>query len=183
MAATEVARAHLFVDETALKNRGPGQGTYFEEEQEVYTTLRSLAANDTKQIEAQQFEIRVAEHERTTAALVRLILRNAGLGSCDYEEQSGPVTATGELRRDEREETTRDKNRYAAAATSYIASVAPELDGIVFSGKAGRPSIEVAAEFPFESQIDDEKEARVIGLLNAAGAISLETKVRRANPE
>lgn len=180
----KVARARLFVDETALKNRGRGQGAYFEEEQEVYTTLRSLAANDTKQIEAQQFEIRVDEHERTTAALVRVILRNAGLGSRDYEEQAGQVTATGELRRDKREETTRDKKkRYAAAATSYIASVALELDGILFPGKGGRPGIEVAAEFPSESQVDDEKEARVIGLLNAAGAISLETKVRRANPE
>lgn len=180
----KVARARLFVDESMLRNKGYGQGASFDEEQEVYTVLRSLAAQDGKTIEAQQFDIRVEAHERTTAALVRVILRNAGLGSRDYEEQTGQVTATGELRRDKREETTRDKKkRYASAATTYIASVAMELDAILFPGKGGAAGLQIAAEFPSESQVDDEKEARVIGLLHAAQAISLKTKVTRANPD
>lgn len=181
----KVARSRVFVDESMLKSRGFGQGASWDEEQEVYTVLRSMAAQDNKQIEAHQFEIRVAEHERTALAITRAILRNAGLGSRDYDDNvSGQITATGENRLEKREETSRDKRiRYASAATTEIASVALELDRLLFPGKGGAEGIQVGAEFPATQQSDPEKDARVISLLEAAKAISLDTKVRRANPD
>lgn len=181
----KVARSRVFVDESMLRSRGFGQGASWDEEQEVYTVLRSIAAQDNKQIEAQQFNIRVEEHERTALGLTRAILRNAGLGSRDYDDNvSGQITATGENRLDKREETSRDKRiRYAAAATTEIASIALELDRLLFPGKGGREGIQVNAEFPATQQSDPEKDARVISLLEAAKAISLDTKVRRANPD
>lgn len=181
----KVARSRVFVDESMLKSRGFGQGASWDEEQEVYTILKSMAAQDNKQIEAHQFDIRVAEHERTALGLTRAILRNAGLGSRDYDDNvSGQITATGENRLEKREETSRDKRiRYAAATTTDIASVALELDRLIFPGKGGGADIQVNAEFPSTQQSDPEKDARVISLLDAAKAISLDTKVRRANPD
>lgn len=181
----KVARSRVYVDESLLKTRGPGHGATWDEEQEVYTTLRSLAAPDGATITAQQFDIRVAEHTQTALELTKIILRNAGLGSRDYEEQtSEQLTATGELLANKREETSRDKRiRYATAATTYIASVALELDGILFPGMGGKADILVSAEFPETQQQDPLKEAQIIHLLAAAGAIATDTKVRRANPD
>lgn len=181
----KVARSRIFVDESLMKNRGAGQGASFDEEQEVYTILRSLAAPDGKTIDAQQFDIRVEEHTQLALELTKVVLRNAGLGSRDYEEQNGgDLTATGELMADKREETSRDKRiRYATAATTYINSVALELDGILFPGMGGKPDVLVGAEFPATQQQDPLKEAQIIGLLNAAGAIALKTKIKRANPD
>lgn len=180
----KLGRSRIFVPEDMLNVRGPGRGAYFDEEQEVYTQLKSLGALDKTMVESQQFEIRWQAHEAAILSLTKVVLQRAGLSTRDYENTGGMLTATGELRRDKREETTRDKKmRYATLATATIASVALELDALIFPGRGGAPGIDVEVDFPRESQADPEKDARTIGLLNAARAISLETKVRRANPD
>ncbi len=184
----KLGRARVFVTEDMLSTGGPGSGARFDEEQEIFTQMSSLGEGmsgiDGATMSAQQFAIRWQEHERFMLTATKVILRSAGLGTRDYDEGTGMMTATGELRRDKREETTRDKRkRYAAQATGRIGSVALEMDGIVFPGRGGGPGILIDVDFPVESQVDSEKEARVIGLLNAARAISQETMIRRANPE
>lgn len=177
-------RSRLFVPDMLLNTRGPGKGAFFDEEQEVYTQLKSLDAMDKGLVQPQQFSIRWQEHEAAMLSATKIALRRAGLSAREYDERPGDMTATGELRRDKREDTTRDKKiRYASRALGYIASVALEVDALVFPGRGGAPGITVDLDFPQESQVDFEKRARTIGLLRAARVISMETSVRQANPE
>lgn len=182
----KVGRARLLVPEAYLETKGPGSGASFDAEREVYAALNMLPNKDGKTIEAHQFEIRVEQHERTAFNLKKEILQATGYSLSSYGEhvEGEAITATEVTDRKSSTERTRDKKiRYATEARTKIASVQLELDGLIFRGRGGRPGVEVVAEFPAESQIDPEKEMRMIALLDAASAITTETKVRRANPE
>jgi A118 family predicted phage portal protein len=182
----KVGRARIFVPEALLSSGGPGQGGFFDAEREVYALLNALPSKDGKQIEAHQFEIRVEQHERTAYNLKKEILQATGYSLSSYGEhaEGQAMTATEVTDRRSDTERTRDKKiRYATHARTQIASVCLELDGLIFRGRGGRPGVEVVAEFPEVSQVDPEKEIRIVSLLDAASAITTETKVRRANPE
>lgn len=180
-------KSRIFVPENALNIEGPGKAATWDPAQEVYAQLNVLDLKMQGMVQAQQFPIRWMEHEAAILALTKTALRGAGLGTRDYDatgEGSGRLTATGELERNKREETTRDtKKRYASAALGYIASVALELTPLVFRGRPGGAGLTVKLEFPEQQQADPTVDATVIGLLDTARAISLEQKVRRANPE
>lgn len=181
-------KARLFVPEAMLKSAGPGKGAIFEGEQEVYAQLQAIPNKDgdmAKNFQAQQFDIRVNEHERTAYNLTKVILRSGGYSLSSYGEYGqSQITATEVIDRKADSELTRDeKKRYAAAALTYMASVCLEIDGIVFPGRGGRPGITVEAAFPETSQEDPEKTAQIIQMLDAAHAISLQTKIERANPD
>lgn len=181
----KVGRARIFIPEAFLGNGGRGKGGFFDSEREVYALLDALPNTTGKNIEAQQFNIRVDEHERTAYNLKKEILQATGYSLSSYGEHTDgeDMTATEVTDRRSDTERTRDKKiRYATLARTRIASVCLELDGLVFRGKGGRPGVEVVAEFPETSQIDPEKEVRIISLLDAASAITTDTKVRRANP-
>lgn len=181
----KLGRARVFVPEALLQSRGRGQGAFFDAEREIYSTLDSLPNKDGKNIQAEQFEIRVDEHERTAYGLKKEILQATGYSLSSYGEHSEGNTMTATEVTDRRSDTerTRDKKiRYATQARTAILSVCLELDGLVYRGKGGRPGVEVVAEWPEISQVDPEKEVRMISLLDAATAISTDTKVRRANP-
>jgi hypothetical protein len=181
----KAARSRIFIADAMLQNAGPGRGAYWDEEQEVFSALNTLPTQDGKNIEVNQFAIRWQEHQQTAFNLVKTILRSAGWSLSSYDEYGNTgsgTTATEIIDRTNRTETTRDKKkRYAAAATSYIGSVALELDAIVFPGMGGAPGLTVDVDFPVISQEDPLKNAQTIGLLSAAGAISIETMVARAN--
>lgn len=187
MRDVKAARSRLFVAEDLANITGPGRAATWDDEQEVFLQLKSLSALDSKNlVDAQQFEIRFAEHEAAILSLTKTLLRSAGLGTRDYDPrgEGAQLTATGELQRNRREETTRDRQkRYATNAVGYIMSVALEMDAIVYTGRGGAAGVTVDLDFPAEQQEDQEQTARVIAMLETARAISLETKVRRANPE
>lgn len=182
----KVGRARIFVPEAMIQSQGRGQGGFFDSEREVYALLNALPnSKDGSAITAQQFEIRVEQHERTAFNLKKEILQATGYSLSSYGEHTGDVAVTATEVNDRRSDTerTRDKKiRYASLARTRIASICLELDGIIFRGRGGRPGVDVVAEFPEVSQIDPEKEVRIVSLLDAASAISTETKVRRANP-
>lgn len=182
----KVGRARIFVPEALLSSNGPGSGGFFDSEREVYALLNSLPQREGKQIDAHQFNIRVDEHERTAFALKKEILQATGYSLSSYGEHTNDAQMTATEVTDRRSDTerTRDKKiRYATHARTQIASVCLELDGLIFRGRGGRPGVDVVAEFPAVSQVDPEKEIRIVSLLDAASAITTETKVRRANPE
>ena len=183
----KVGRARIFIPDAYLQSQGRGKGSFFEAEREVYAAVNALpTSKDGQSITAQQFEIRVAQHEQTAYNLKKEILQATGYSLSSYGEHSaiGQMTATEVQDRRSDTERTRDKKiRYATLARTRIASICLELDGIIYRGKGGKPGVEVSATFPAVSQIDPEKEIRIVSLLDAASAISTETKVRRANPE
>jgi len=182
----KLGRARVFVPEAMLQTGGRGQGAFFDAEREIYSTLNALPNKDGKNLEAVQFDIRVEKHERTAYALKKEILQATGYSLSSYGEHSESADMTATEVQDRRSDTerTRDKKiRYATRARTHIASVCLELDALVYRGKGGAPNVEVIAEWPPVSQIDPEKEVRIINLLDAATAISTSTKVKRANPD
>lgn len=182
----KVGRARIFVPEAMIQSRGRGAGGYFDAEREVYALLDALPNKDGRNIETNQFEIRVEQHERTAFSLKKEILQATGYSLSSYGEHTNDAQMTATEVTDRRSDTerTRDKKiRYATLARTQIASVCLELDGLIFRGRGGRPGVEVVAEFPEVSQVDPEKEIRIVSLLDAASAITTETKVRRANPD
>ncbi|GAB2519530.1 phage portal protein [Paramicrobacterium agarici] len=176
----------ILVPESALHTGPAGVGGYFDESQEVYAGLAMPGDAEKPAFDKVQFQIRVEEHEATAHAIYREILRSAGYSQSawgDYGESQ--QTATEVEDRDKASERTRDKKTlYDKTAIAEQSWVSLELDGLLFPGKGGktldrRPNV----VFPDVSQIDPEKSARTAQLLNAAGAASTETLVRRTNPD
>lgn len=179
----------ILVPEAALDFMGPGMGGTFDMGREVFAGLNVPGKPGEQTIDKVQFEIRVEQHERTAFALYREILRAAGYSQSAWGDYSGGgeagmQTATEVDDRNKASERTRDKKiLYDKAAISRQASVALELDGILFAGKGGGRYDQPTVVFPDVSQEDPEKLARTLSLLDAAGAISTWQKVVRQNPD
>lgn len=176
----------ILAPEAALDFSGPGKGASLDMSREVFVGLNMPGDPDKGIIDQVQFEIRVEQHEKTSYALYREILRAAGYSQSawgDYGEASGQ-TATEVEDRDKASERTRDKKiLYDKRAIAQQSSVALELDGKLFPGKGGGRFELPVVTFPDVSQEDPEKLARTLSLLDAAAAISTEQKVRRGNPD
>ncbi|MDF2916783.1 MAG: phage portal protein [Microbacterium sp.] len=179
----------LLVPDVMLDYFGPGMGATFDMGREVFAGLNTPGDPSKIALDKVQFEIRVQQHERTAFAIYREILRAAGYSQSawgDYSGggQGGTQTATEVDDRNKASERTRDKKiLYDKAAIARQASVALELDGIVFRGKGGGRFDQPTVVFPDVSQEDPEKLARTLSLLDAAGAVSTWTKVKRTNPD
>ena len=114
------------------------------------------------------------------------ILRKAGFSQSAWGDYAGErqQTATEVDAKDKASERTRDKKiLQERVAIARAASVALEIDGLIFPGKGGGRFDQPSVIFPDVSQEDPEKLARTLTLLDTAAAISLEQKVRRANPD
>jgi hypothetical protein len=165
-----------------------GEGTYFDPEQEVFTAVSAqLGASDspTLQISAQQFQIRVAEHQQTSAELWRIILKNAGLdGNEETSENTPAQTATGVNERASRKRSTRSvKIRYWTPQLRRASLVLQELQKMYWPGSFPGVARPADIEWPDAAAPDAETMARTLQLLDAAGAVSSRTKVEMLHPE
>ncbi|MCT1395660.1 hypothetical protein M4D51_07960 [Microbacterium sp. p3-SID338] len=177
----------ILVPEAALDYNGLGQGGSFDSGREIFAGLNMPGKPGEAAFDTVQFEIRTEAHEKTAFAIYREILRKAGFSQSawgDYTGVTGQMTATEVSDREKASERTRDKKiLHERVAIGRAASVALEIDGLVFPGKGGGRFDQPTVVFPDVSQEDPEKLARTLTLLDAASAISLEQKVRRANPD
>lgn len=176
----------ILVPEAALDYNGLGQGASFDAGREIFAGLNAPGDPNKIAFDKVQFDIRVEEHEKTAFGIYREILRKAGFSQSawgDYNSTS-QMTAREVEDRDKASERTRDKKiLQERVAISRAASVALEIDGLIFPGKGGGRFDQPTVVFPDVSQEDPEKLARTLTLLDTAAAISLEQKVRRANPD
>jgi A118 family predicted phage portal protein len=179
----------ILVPEAMLDFNGAGRGGSFDMGREVFAGLNTPGDPTKVTLDQVQFEIRVEEHERTAFGLYREILRKAGFSQSAWGDytggaEGGAMTATEIADRKSASERTRDKKILRdRVAIARAASVALEIDGLVFLGKGGGKFEPPTVVFPDVSQEDPEKLARTLTLLDTASAISLEQKVRRANPD
>lgn len=176
----------ILVPEAALDYNGVGMGASFDAGREIFAGLNAPGDPAKIAFDKVQFEIRVEEHERTAFGIYREILRKAGFSQSAWGDYAGErqQTATEIDAKDKASERTRDKKiLQERVAISRAASVALEIDGLIFTGKGGGRFEQPTVVFPDVSQEDPEKLARTLTLLDTAAAISLEQKVRRANPD
>lgn len=176
----------ILVPEAALDYGGVGMGASFDAGREIFAGLNAPGDPSKIAFDKVQFDIRVEEHEKTAFGIYREILRKAGFSQSawgDYNSTS-QMTAREVEDRDKASERTRDKKiLQERVAISRAASVALEMDGLIFPGKGGGRFDQPTVVFPDVSQEDPEKLARTLTLLDTAAAISLEQKVRRASPD
>lgn len=179
-----LARGRIIVPEYMLTSAGQGSGATWDAEREVYSALRA-SPDDAAGITLSQFAIRHAEHSATADELVKIALRHAGLsgrtvGDTDY---GAAVTAT-EVSSDERQTYITRGSRVQAWGAGVADAMqllleleyAHQLPGAVEPERPGVDFGDAVAE-------DREMLARVVSLLQAAGAISLETMISTAHPD
>lgn len=180
-------QGRLIVPESYLNTNGPGSGAEFDLFRQVYAAHGGLdKGTGASQIEQVQFALRVEEHVSGIEAVKRQIAQSAGYSVSHFGIHDRITKTATEVTDDKADsERTRDKKAlYVRPALSRLARTALAIDGLLFPGKGGE-KIDGLPEVQFAdvSQIDPEKNARTIGLLDAARAIATRTKVRMAHPD
>jgi hypothetical protein len=178
-----LARARLIVPDGYLTDHGPGQGASFDDDRDVWHSLR-MPPTEGNGITLSQFAIRVEEHQRSAEALIRQAAQSAGYSAQSFGLDGGgqPITATEVDSRDARSMVTRKKKTgYWRQPLAHIVHVLLQLDAIHFGRpiKPERPRV----EFGDGVAESEQATATTLELLNRAGAVSTATKVRILHPE
>lgn len=182
-----LAKHRLVVPRAYMQNNGPGQGSRFDAEREIFELIDAMPRSDGgMDLTPTAFAIRVNEHMQTADNLVNQIVGRCGYSAQSVGEQGETaVTATEVEARERRSFITRKKKgRYWTAELATLAETLLMVWSAKFPATAkgltpARPAIEfgdAVAETP-------EALARTLGLLETAAAISTEEKVRRLNPD
>lgn len=180
-----VGQARLVVASEMLQRAGRGKGASFDLEQEVFTPLEfDPTAEGAKSITPVEFKIRTEEHAATVEALFKQIVSTAGYSQQTFglDGNDNVVTATEVRARQARtQDTLEAKRRYWAPEVADVVQAMLAIDAEFFDGKVEpfRPRVDFD-----EGVVEDPKvTAETIELLNRAEAISIETRVRMAQPE
>ena len=180
-----LAKARLIVPNFMLCSGGPGQGAVFDTDQDIFTTLNAPPREDGKsEITPQQFAIRVAEHQQSADALVKVILRTAGYGPQTFGE-GGDVaqTATEVDSRDRKSNLTRDRKiRASEGPLKALLRKKLAVDRAKFGG-SGDPDGDLAVQFPDTTQASPEALAQTNALLFQAQSASVQTRVKIQHPD
>lgn len=189
----ENGSGRIIVPEAYLEAGAPGTGAQFDSNRQVYSGINAIGSSSdplASQITVSQFNIRVNEHLQAMDAIKRLIADRCGyspqhLGLQPQSQGGGPKTATEVVADFTASELTRDKKSlFVKPALARLAQVALAIDAVVFPGMGGKFYDELPdVEFAPISQIDIEKNARVVGLLFAADSAAVKTRVQMAHPD
>jgi hypothetical protein len=179
-----LAKGRAFVPDVYLQSNGPGQGATWDAEREIYSTLNMLPQPGAgQQITLHQFAIRVEEHARSAEELLNIVARGAGYSAQSFGLTGDTaVTATEVVARERDSYLTRGhKILYWRPELAEIVETLLAVDAVKFGSGVTpqRPHI----EWPDGVAEDPEKVARTLQLLHAAEALSIQTRVERANPD
>lgn len=180
-----LAKARLIVPNFMLSSGLPGTGAVFDTDQDIFTTLNAPPREDGKsEITAQQFEIRVAQHQQTVDALTKVVLRTAGYGPQTFGE-GGDVaqTATEVDSRDRKSNLTRDRKiRASESPLKALMRKKLAVDRAFFGGQ-GDPDADLVVQFPPSTQASEESLAQTNALLFQAQSASAQTRVKIQHPD
>lgn len=178
-----LARARLIVPDGYLRDHGPGAGASFDDDREVWHSLK-MPPNEGSGITLAQFDIRVAEHQATAEATMRQAVQTAGYNAQQFglDGRGEAVTATEVDSRDQRAMVTRKKKAgYARHALADMLHAMLQLDAAQFGSRITpeRPRV----EFGDGVAESEQQTATTLDLLNRAGAVSTGTKVKILHPD
>jgi A118 family predicted phage portal protein len=180
-----LAKARLIVPNFMLSSGGPGQGAIFDTDQDIFTSLNAPPREDGRaDITPQQFEIRVAQHEQTAEALIKVMLRTAGYGPQTFGD-GGDVaqTATEVDSRDRRSNLTRDRKiRATEAPLKALLRKKFAVDKARFGSTADAEG-DLTVQFPDSSQANPADLAQTNALLFQAQSASVQTRVKIQHPD
>ncbi|KUN96191.1 phage portal protein [Streptomyces caeruleatus] len=178
-----LARARLIVPDGYLRDHGAGQGASFDDDREVWHSLK-MPPNEGSGITLNQFEIRVEEHRATAEALTHQAAQAAGYSpqSFGLDGDGAAITATEVDSKDQRSMVTRKKKAgYARHPLADMLHVMLQIDAAQFGSRITptRPRV----EFGDGVAESEQTTASTLDLLNRAGAVSTATKVKILHPE
>lgn len=188
MRDVRMAKGRVIVPRGYLQSLGPGHGASFDLDREVYEGLEIAPTQVSgNPITVQQFAIRTAEHEQTMMRIIRQAVGTAGYSGQTFgldESGGGEQTATEVNDRRNRSLLTREKKTaYWGEGIQQIATALLWIERIVFSKTALDPEDVPAVTWPDGASVDQLKLAQTIEVLDRARAVSVETRVRMANPD
>lgn len=183
----DLAKARLFVSANALDQDGPGQGASWDAEQAIFTPAPSDDLGEggpASLVQAQQFNIRHAEHLATCQSLLNRILVGAGYSVGDFgdDQMSATMTATEVTARKDLSNKTRAKKiLYWQSSLQPLARTMLELDELIYGGSYG---LKADPEMQFPVRVDQDPVQTSIELSNlrTAQVISIAASVRKRNP-
>jgi A118 family predicted phage portal protein len=150
-----LGKARIMIAKSLLENLGPGQGSFFNADQEAYSPVNALMASGSSGgqtnlgIESVQFKIRYAEHKATAQQLVENILRTSGYSTQTFGEgDTGNVrTATEVEQRERRSLLTRDRKlRLWRPGIADVVEKLLAVDAVIFNSGVtpARPDVHFA---------------------------------------
>lgn len=183
-----IGKGRILVPEVYLEGQGRGQGAVFDLEQEVFQVVNALpggGANGGLAMSNVQFEIRVAEHQQTSAALTEHAVRDAGYSAQTFGMQGdgSQATATEVNARQSRSFMTRAKKlNYWRPPLARLTRTALEIDVRQFK-PAGVSAVLPDVEWPDGIAVDPQTLAQTLQLLRGANAASTRTLVELLHPD
>jgi A118 family predicted phage portal protein len=185
MRDVELGKARLVVPATYLMSFGTGDGAGFDGERKLYEGVGGVMGNADSgmTIEQVQFNIRIAEHQATATELLTRIVSGAGYSAQTFGlTDTVAVTATEVAAKERRSFITRDRKIcYWRPALAEIVQTLLEIDAALFESgvKPELPSV----QFGDTVSQDPLSQAQTLQALEAARAVSTETKVRMLHPD
>lgn len=178
-----IGKGRVHVPASYLQSQGRGQGAFWDPDREIYEALNVLGGDDTMQLTATQFAIRVVEHRDTAAELLAAILRATGYSAQSFG-LSGEVaiTATEVAAKERRSLITKGrKGLYTVPPLADGIEMLLQLEASLFGSGVTpeRPDINLADSVsPDMMQL-----AQTVELMRRAEAASDETLVRLLHPD
>lgn len=180
-------KGRIVVPESMLTSNGPGQGTTFDAERNVFTPLNMMQRpGDTAKLDVVQFDIRVSEHRDTCLALTEVCVRQAGYsgGTFGLDGEGQAITATEVKARNTRSLTTRARKAlyWVPGVADITAALLAVMAGPLFR-VTGLDLTPPTVEFPDGITESQGEIAAALALFETAGAMSTQVKVEAIHPE
>lgn len=188
MRDVRLGKSRLVIPEAYLDSNGPGRGSRFNGERELFTPVKAMPDNEGISIEMVQFNIRVDEHLSTCRSLAAHAVQSAGYSAHSFGEgdlvTSGAPTATEVQARERRSFITRDRKiEYWRHPVARLSKAALQIDKLYYGSDSGDVSELPNLEWPDGVSVDEETMAKTVQMLDAARAISTRTKVQMVHPQ
>lgn len=182
-----LAKARLIVPQQYLDNIGRGKGAVFDPDRQVYSPISMMTSGGgTSDIMANQFQIRVAEHQQTCNDYINRIVQGAGYSGQtfgEYDGSSSAMTATEIRARERKTLITRNKKvLYWRPGLRDILYGWLAVKRAVFNDNTVSPE-RPEVDFPDVVLPDQLELAQTASTLAMADAASKETLVRMVHPD
>lgn len=177
-----LARARLIVPDGYMRNEGAGRGASFDDDREVWHSLR-MPPNEGNGITLNQFDIKVEEHRSTTEANYtggRLVSRLLAPVVRPRRRRSASHRDRGrQPRRPENGHPPQEAGYWRRAIAGMVHALL--LLHVKLFGSKITPA-QPRVEFGDGVAESAEQTATTLDLINRVGAVSTATKVKIANP-
>jgi hypothetical protein len=180
----DLGKGRMFASEELLRNMGAGKGSHFDADQTVFSPIGSAVKDGEVMslLQAQQFAIRVDEHQRTFEALLRQAIARVGYSPITFGLQDEVAATATEVDAKERDtNSTRSAKIRLWSGLSRLSTVQLRIEAHIFKGVEPTEPIEI--EWPDTHQESPRAIADTAEILSRAKAASTETLVRMVNPD